>query len=165
MTMKRWNGSAFVDTSTEKRWNGSAWVDLTVAKRWNGSAWVDIAFSGGGGGGLSATVNDGTVFGEVVDIGPAPAVVNVVSTLPSTVTVTPSGGTGPYTYSWSHVSGDSAVQVSSPTAATTQFNANVGKNQTKAAVKRCTVQDSLGATASVDVSVSLAYIWEPLDPE
>jgi hypothetical protein len=40
---KRWNGSAFVSTSTGKRWNGSAWIDLTIAKRWNGSNWIDLS--------------------------------------------------------------------------------------------------------------------------
>jgi len=40
---KRWNGSAFISTSTAKRWNGSAWIDLTVAKRWNGSTWTDLS--------------------------------------------------------------------------------------------------------------------------
>lgn len=161
MTMKRWNGSTMVDTSIEKRWSGSAWVDLTIAKRWNGSAWVDIAFPGGGGGGVSATVNDGTVFGSEARFGPGqPSVLNVVSDLPVSVTVTPSGGTGPYTYSWSHLSGDSAVQVSAPSSATTQFNANVGKNQTKAATKRCTVTDSLGDTAFVDVFVNLTYLYD-----
>lgn len=149
------------NTATEKRWNGSAWIDLTIAKRWDGSAWVDIAFPGGGGVGLAATVNDGSVFGSEFRIGAGqPAVLTVGSDNPTNVTVTPTGGTGPYTYSWSHVSGDSAVQVLSPSAATTAFTATCGKNQTKAAVKRCTVTDSLLATAFVDVSVSLTYIFE-----
>lgn len=38
--IKKWNGSAWVDTSV-KKWNGSAWVDASV-KKWNGSAWVQI---------------------------------------------------------------------------------------------------------------------------
>jgi hypothetical protein len=40
---KRYNGSAFVDTTTAKRWDGSAWVELTTAKRWSGSAWIDLS--------------------------------------------------------------------------------------------------------------------------
>jgi hypothetical protein len=40
---RRWNGTAWVASTTSKRWNGSAWVDLTVAKRWSGSAWVDLS--------------------------------------------------------------------------------------------------------------------------
>ena len=162
MTMQRWNGSAFVDTSTEKRWNGSAWVDLTLAKRWNGSAWVDIAFPGGGGSALSATSNVGSLFGSEFRVAPPaqPAVLTVGTDTPSQVTVSAIGGTGPYTVLWTHVSGDSAIQALSPFSPTTSFVANVGKNQTKSAVKRCTVTDSLGATAFVDVSVSLTYIYE-----
>jgi len=162
MTKKFWNGSSFVDIGTKKFWNGASWVDIGLAKFWSGVAWVDIPL-GGGGGVLSATVNDGTVFGSEFRTPPpaSPPVVTVGADTPSSVTVTASGGTGPYTYAWTHVSGDSAVGVSSPFAATTGFSANVGKNQTKAATKRCTVTDSLGATASVDVHVSLTYIYEP----
>ena len=40
---KRYNGSAFVDTTTAKRWTGSAWVEVTTAKRWNGSSWTDLS--------------------------------------------------------------------------------------------------------------------------
>lgn len=40
---KRWNGSAWVVTTTAKRWTGSVWTDVQVAKRWNGSAWVDLS--------------------------------------------------------------------------------------------------------------------------
>jgi hypothetical protein len=40
---KRWDGSAFVATSTVKRWDGSAWADVLTAKRWNGSAWIDLS--------------------------------------------------------------------------------------------------------------------------
>ena len=40
---KRWNGSAWVVTTTAKRWTGSAWTDIQTAKRWSGSAWVDLS--------------------------------------------------------------------------------------------------------------------------
>lgn len=159
MTLKRWNGSSWVDLTFIKRWNGSAWVDLTTLKRWSGSAWVDVPLPGGGGSGLSATVNDSTVFGAELRVQPptAPAVLTVGSDTPATVTVTAIAGTAPYTCSWSHLSGDSAVQVNSPTGFTTSFVGNIGKNQSKSAIKRCTVTDSLGATAHVDVSVTLEY--------
>ena len=38
MTMKRWNGSAYVDVSSMKRWNETAYIE-TKGKRWNGSAY------------------------------------------------------------------------------------------------------------------------------
>lgn len=158
MTLKRWDGASWTDLTFIKRWSGSAWVDLTTLKRWSGSAWVAIPLPGGGGSGLSATVNDSSVFGvEFRAPHAAPAVLTVVSNTPATVTVTAIAGTGPYTYSWSHLSGDSAVQVNSPNAATTSFVGNIGKNQSKTAIKRCTVTDSLSATAHVDISVTLEY--------
>jgi hypothetical protein len=40
---KRYNGTAYVPTSTAKRYNGTAWVDISTAKRYNGTAWVDLS--------------------------------------------------------------------------------------------------------------------------
>lgn len=162
MTMTRWNGTADVALTVAERWNGSSWVPLTVAERWNGSAWVAITLPGGGGGALSATVSAESVAGSEFRSGPGqPAVLTVASDTPAQVTVTPTGGTGPYTYAWTHESGSSAVQVDAPTAATTGFTANIGKNQSRTAVKRCTVTDSLLATFHVLVTITLDYVFEP----
>lgn len=40
---KRYNGTAFANTTIARRFNGSAFVDLTIGRRWNGSAWVDLS--------------------------------------------------------------------------------------------------------------------------
>lgn len=69
----------------------------------------------------------------------------------NTVTVTPAGGTGPYTYSWTYVSGDT-VTVLSPTSAATRFSSATGAE----AVYKCTVTDSLAATAVVNVGISIS---------
>mgnify|MGYP003500327461 CR=1 FL=1 len=66
------------------------------------------------------------------------------------VTVTPAGGTGPYTYAWTYVSGD-AVTVLSPSSAATKFSSATGAE----AVYKCTVTDSLAATAVVNVGISI----------
>lgn len=151
MTMKRWDGAAFVDITVAKRWDGAAFVDLTVAKRWDGAAWVDIPLPGGGGGSLSATASPGSASGSVTD---SNLFVNVVS---NGVTVTPTGGTGPYTYLWMKLSGDSAVTVSNSTAASVTFSATVPRDQERSAVYRCIVTDSLAASAFVNVSVFLIH--------
>lgn len=75
------------------------------------------------------------------------------------VTVTPSGGTGPYTYSWAYVSGDATLTTDAPTSATTTWTGTINRlGQDKSAVYRCTVTDSAFATTSVTVSVSISEL-------
>jgi hypothetical protein len=158
MVMKRWDGAAHVDLTVAKRWDGAAHVDLTLAKRWDGAAWVDIPLPGGGGGGLSATASPGRAIGEVTDT-------NLFVTVTSnSVTVTPSGGTAPYTYAWTRLSGDSAVAANSPTTATTTFSANVPKWDSREATMQCTVTDSLSATTTVNVLVTLTHNGTGIPP-
>lgn len=96
-------------------------------------------------------------------VSPAPAFV-VGTTLgtgtatTNSTTVTPTGGTGPYTYAWTVISyshGTTSPTVTSPTAATTTFTqTNIAIGADYVAVFRCTVTDSLTATASCDVDAT-----------
>lgn len=70
----------------------------------------------------------------------------------STDTASASGGAGGYTYAWSYQSGDSYT-INSPTSAATTFTTNVGVGVLKSGVYRCTVTDSLSATAYQDVTI------------
>lgn len=75
----------------------------------------------------------------------------------NSTTVTPSGGTSPYTYSWSKVSG-TTMTLSGASSATTTFTATgIGQWNFVSALYRCTVTDSsspaLTATADVDVTL------------
>lgn len=67
------------------------------------------------------------------------------------------GGIGPYSYSWTYVSGDAGIQ---PTGSTTNaycaWSAIVNKNSSRSAVWRVTVTDSVD-TAAASVTVSLSY--------
>lgn len=154
MTMKRWNGSSWIDLTTAKKWNGSAWVDLTLAKRWNGTSWVDIPLPGGGAGPLSVTISPGYAFGEInVPNAPFPPAVEVAS---NGVSAMVTGGTGTISYSWSRLSGDAAVTANTPSASSTYFSAVLTRNQVATATFRVTV--TRGAeTAVADVGVQLAY--------
>jgi hypothetical protein len=154
MTLKRWDGAAYQDIAAIKRWDGASWVDLTVLKRWDGAAWIDIALPGGGGGGLSATINTSSISGMVFASEPAP-LFSPVATLPVTVTATGGMGAGP-TYLWQRISGSSAVSADFPTAASTSFSGTVGKNQEASAVFRCTVTRGV---ESVQVIVNVLLIY------
>lgn len=99
---------------------------------------------------FSASVNPFSVIGTILGTG-------AVTT--DSATVTPSGGTGPYTYAWAYVSGYASFTTNSPTSATTTWTGSITlPGQDRSAVYRCTVTDSLAATASVTIGVSISEI-------
>ena len=155
MTAKRWDGSSLQDISTAKRWNGSSWVDITTAKRWDGNAWNDITFAGGGAPGALSAVSSGSA--ERIFHKKEPPFDNVVTLTTSPAVVTASGGTPPYTYQWTRISGDNRASCDSPTSYYTTWTANLYRNTTSSSVWRCTVKDSIGNTVYVDAPVELAY--------
>lgn len=75
----------------------------------------------------------------------------------STSTGSASGGAGGYTYAWTYVSGDSFTINTSSTAATT-FTTSLGVNVYKSGTYRCTVTDSVSATAYADTLIELESI-------
>lgn len=74
------------------------------------------------------------------------------------VTAIPSGGFAPYTYAWTHVSGDTFT-VTNPSSASTYFAHTFTSYGTRSGVYRCTVTDSLGSTATVDVNVLIQFTF------
>ena len=69
------------------------------------------------------------------------------------VTAIAVSGTGPYTYAWTKVSGN-AINVASAATAITTFNATTMVSPSdRIAVYRCTVTDSLTASAFSDINV------------
>jgi hypothetical protein len=74
----------------------------------------------------------------------------------NTVTVTPAGGTSPYTYAWTWASGGASITTDSSTAATTSFSATgLTSGETRSGQARCTVTDNVSATYTIDVDVTI----------
>lgn len=93
--------------------------------------------------------------------GPANAAGAGPSQTTNSVTVTPSGGTAPYSYAWAKDSGDT-ISANSPTAATTSFTGSTADGETASAVFTCTVTDNVGAKAYTSVVVTLTDTSPPL---
>lgn len=61
-------------------------------------------------------------------------------------TAVPLGGTGPYTYSWTQTTGDSSIQIDTPTLATTTFSVQIySPFDSTSGTYVCTITDSLSA--------------------
>lgn len=75
----------------------------------------------------------------------------------SAATGTAAGGAGGYSYAWTHVSG-SNYTINSPSSASTTFTTTLTGSQFKSGVYRCTVTDSLSATASADITIEMEAI-------
>lgn len=77
----------------------------------------------------------------------------------ASVTATPSGGTAPYAYAWTKLSGD-AITCNSPSAATTTFTASglAAGGADRTATYRCTVTDSAAVSAVADIVVYIERI-------
>lgn len=88
---------------------------------------------------LSVSVSPASAYGSCSTAsGPCQAVTN-------SMTATPSGGSGGYTYAWERVSGDTYT-VTNPTSASTAFSTSAS-NTSKSGVYRCKVTDSVSTVA------------------
>lgn len=100
----------------------------------------------GAGAALAASVSPGSVSGSG----------SGTSQTTGAAVVTASGGTPAYTYAWTWFSGGASITTTSPTSASTTFSTTgLAAGSTVSGVARCTVTDSLLATKTVDVNVSI----------
>lgn len=124
---------------------GNAQKRVVRIDAWNGSAWkLAQSFASP----LSLTVSPSEVTGAESSLSP-------VLVTSGTAYATPAGGTAPYTYAWTKVSGDT-LTVTSPSRAFTAFQATLSANDLSNAVYRCTVTDKNGLTAQDTVNVTLS---------
>ena len=95
---------------------------------------VNINPSGVYAGGMTATITTSNVTGMAVN------------------------GSGPFTYAWTKVSGN-AINALFPTSAVTNFNATSMTSPTdRIATFRCTITDSLSASAFSDIIVECEHL-------
>lgn len=103
-------------------------------------------------GGMVATVSPAEATDSVSGFPPT-----AITATSNTVTVTAQGGLAPYTYAWTKTDGDT-VTVTAPTSNATAFTETEPPGVTFYATYRCTVTDSTGKTASVEVPVRLSFV-------
>lgn len=114
-----------------------------------------FSFLGQGGGSppvgpLAVLASDASRF--VFTPEPAP----VTRSVTANGSVLATGGTGSYTCTWSHVSGDAGIPTPAANVFNPSFTATVNKNSNRTAVKRCTVNDGV-STVFADMTVTLDY--------
>lgn len=106
----------------------------------------------GASGTLTATLDTSYVFGTGVEGS---------SVTTDTVTVTPSGGTGPYSYLWTKVSGDTFTPTDE-TAASTAFTSTFSGDTVETGVYAVTVTDSTPGTPlsiTLSVNITIKYVF------
>jgi hypothetical protein len=152
MTMLLRLGGEWKTISGAKAFAGGSWRPLVAIRVFVGGAWREVVnfttpavppgTSGGGTTGtLTATASpdDQTASGTLASVVSAP------------ITVTPSGGLAPYTYSWTAP----GLGISHATRATTTFTKtgmSHGETATQATV--CRVTDNLGASTSAIATIT-----------
>lgn len=123
---------------------GGQWRGLTRAVIYQGGAWRDAAAFVEP---LTLAIT-GNPFGTINGSG---------TVVTGTVTATPSGGLGPYTYAWTRTGG-AAASIASPASATTTFSLFLNAPDSQSANFQCVVTDALGSTASAPVTATFSAI-------
>ena len=114
---------------------------------------IEVAIStasSAGGGTLTASVSPTTA------VGTSDQASGTVTS--NAVVVTASGGTGPYTYAWSQVSGDT-ITINAPTSNSTSFTGNpASPDGSLSGVFKCTVTDDSAPAETFVINVSVSII-------
>jgi hypothetical protein len=145
ITVRTPTGDRAIGSVTVRTPTGDAVVARMVLRTPTGDSEI---YTQAGGGALTAEASPFSAVGSVSGSGTQDVTSNLV-------TVTPSGGTSPYTYAWARISGDSDVLALNSTAAATRFQATIELGGFRNATFRCTVTDARARTGTVDVDVSL----------
>ncbi len=130
-----WKDVAAVKVNVDGTWRTVTKIRVNVAGTWKDAG----TFVGP----LSLDIPSSSVSGTSFGTNPV-RTDNVLATV--------TGGLGPFTYAWTRLSGSGSA--TAPTFAVTRLQDTVDDYDTTSGVFRCTVTDSLGATAYDDVSAT-----------
>jgi len=116
---------------------------------WNPSTGGTLGKASSASAALSASASPGSISASTSD----------TSVTSAATTVTPAGGTAPYTYAWVWNSGGTGITITSTTAASTTFSATtLTLGEVRSGIARCTVTDNIAATYTVDVAVTITRL-------
>jgi hypothetical protein len=128
--------------TSAKIYIGAGWRVRTRRMLYKGGVWKQVARYLSP---ISATADPTSAFGSVSSSG-------VATVYSSSVTIMPTGGLAPYTYTWSAP----GFIISNSGNATTYFSANVAPFGEFSGTATCTVSDTLGdPVATVTVPIDL----------
>lgn len=143
--MKGRHDGAWRDLNDGRVRVAGAWKRLTRAVAYVGGAWEDVAeFTPP----LTVSASPQSTIAGIVGGGTATTLI---------VTAIPSGGLGPFAYSWARTSGTGGVPLSA-SSAETRFSRTMAEDETVLNEFTCTVTDSLGNVATTVVSVTFTSI-------
>lgn len=158
-------GSSTPFASATKIWEGAvSSVFIPKSDTTTRYYWIRTRATGGG---VSATDPESTgLSGKASSVSTALSAAASPGTISATgsgtsvttgsVTASGSAGTSPYTYAWTKLSGGT-ISANSTTSATTTFTAtSLASAESRTAIFRCTVTDNVSATATADVTVTIA---------
>ena len=135
--MDTFNSGAWRKATRGEIYIGGAWRSFTRAEAYIGATWRTVlSFAKP----FSLNVS---AFARGFRNATRPSPGTVVT---DPATATPAGGTAPYSYSWSIISGTATI--TTPTQATTTFSAFVNANSIKNATASVTCTDARGQQAS-----------------
>jgi len=146
--------------------NGGSSITYTPATNYTGADSFGFTLTNSGGGSGSSTVT------VTISSGPLTSTVSPtawswykaksgqVTMSPSTITAVASGGTAPYTFAWTQVSGTGSITATAPSNATTQWSdSSIRPGGTDTAYWICTVTDANHNTAQSG-QVTLTFTWD-----
>ena len=135
--MEVYRASAWRQIITGEVFVGGSWRTITTGESYIGGTWRRIATFVQP---LTLAITPTTVYGS------GTGAIGRVYTDP--VTATPTGGLGPFTYSWTIPAGSGGATATTPASASTTISALMNKATTINSYATCVVTDSLGTVSA-----------------